>query len=84
MEICPAAGNLKLVSVLATAGPEQVYLLLNSLPRYVFIIPPILNKVRPPGTDLGVVDATILEPHTEICINGEENRVQPPEKCSDH
>lgn len=62
----------------------MTHLLLNSLLRNVFIIPPILNKVRPPGTDFGVIDATILELHAEICINGEENPVQPPGKHSDY
>jgi hypothetical protein len=78
MEIRPAAGNLKCVSVLAMMGPKRTHLLFDSLLRNVFAISLILDKVGPPRTSFWVIDATILELHTEIRINGEENCVQPP------
>ena len=44
----------------------------------MFSVPLILNEVCPPRTSFGVTDAPPLELHTKNCIEGEENRVQPP------
>ena len=84
MEVHPAADNLERVSVVTTTGPKRTHLFLDGCLGNVFSILPILNKVRPPRTSFGVIDATILEFHTEICINGKESRIQPPRKHFNH
>ena len=83
MEVHPAADNLERVSVVTTTGPKRTHLFLDGRLGNVFGILLILDEVRPPRTSFGVIDATTLEFHTEIRINGEESCVQPPRKNSD-
>ena len=84
MEVCPAADNLEHMGVVTITGSKQTHLFLNGCLGNMFSILPILNEVGPPRTSFRVIDATTLEFHTEICINGEESHVQPPRKNFDH
>jgi hypothetical protein len=51
------------------------HLCLDGSLRNVFAVRFIPNKVRPPGTNFGIIDATSFELQAKICINSKEIRV---------
>jgi hypothetical protein len=57
---------------------EVTYFRTIGVPRHVLDILFVFHKVGPSRADLWVFYLAVFELQTEICVDGEEERVQPP------